>query len=147
MEHVQVSNGIQWHRHDDDVVLVCVVQVPNTVEAMVSMLIVAANIIVRDHLPSAVRVDFLKLFKGGRDHMLIIDIIISIQLKDSGRVDLGIFVPFQVESLVVVFLNSFGCFDESLAVKFLNLFVSLIVIGLERHVSTLNCDTHVDKGK
>jgi len=74
------------------------VKVPNAVEAFVSMVIEAANVIVRDNLPSAVRVDSLKLIKSRRRHVFIIETSISIQLKDSGRINLSILIPI-IDSL------------------------------------------------
>jgi len=59
------------------------VQVPETIEALIGVIFVTTNVVVRNYLPSAVGVDLMEFDPGGGGHLLVVNTIISIQLEYS----------------------------------------------------------------
>ena len=58
-----------------------------------SVIVQTTDVVVGVDLPKTVRVDLIKLFLNLNDHVLIAQVVISIDLQDSGAVNGGVIVP------------------------------------------------------
>jgi hypothetical protein len=88
-----VSDGISRDRGDEHVVSVGVVEIIEAVVADHSVIVETTDVVVGVDLPKTVRVDLVKLFLNLNDHVLIAQVVISIDLQDSGAVNGGVIVP------------------------------------------------------